>query len=176
MKKLPELSAVKLITADFKFPIKKLFYQNKDHQTVYDVIEHPGSAIIIPVTGQGNIIAIKQFRYAVNRELIELPAGTLDAGEEPLTCAQREIMEETGYAAGKFTYLGEILPGPGLINEVQHVFLAEELYPQKLAGDDDEIIENLELSREDFIDKIKNGEIVDAKSIAAFYKYLLGAY
>ena len=109
-------------------------------ETIYDIIDHPGAVTIIPVDKDGNIYFVRQFRPATGEVLLELPAGTLEKGEDPLDCAAREIQEETGFAARKFTSLGAVWLAPGYSTEYLHFFLATDLYSSSKAGDEDEFI------------------------------------
>lgn len=149
-------------------------------KTIQETIEHPGAVVILPILRRNadlneprdatTIVCISQYRHAIKREIIELPAGTIEAGELPLECARREIQEEIGYAAREMTPLGCIYPAPGFCDEVQHLFIASELYPQRLGCDEDEEITVVILTALEFEDKVASGEIVDAKSLAVFFK------
>jgi ADP-ribose pyrophosphatase len=133
---------------------------------VYDIIDHPGAVTIIPLDEQGQILFIRQFRPATGEVLLELPAGTLEKGEEPQHCAEREIREETGYAAREFTRLGGLWLAPGYSGEYLHFFLAQDLYLSHADGDDDEFIavEKIPVARA--IAMAQSGEIHDGKSLA----------
>jgi ADP-ribose pyrophosphatase len=133
---------------------------------VYDIIDHPGAVTIIPLNEQGDVLFIRQYRPATGEVLLELPAGTLEKGEEPLHCAQREIREETGYAATQMTPLGGLWLAPGYSSEYLHYFLAEGLYPSHADGDDDEFISVENIPYEHAIRMALNGEIRDGKSLA----------
>lgn len=130
-----------------------------------EVIRHPGAAAMVPVFDDGQIGLIKQFRHAVNDFLWEIPAGTLEARETPLECAQRELIEEIGYQANDFKKLAEILPAPGYTDECIHVFLATGLTPAKQDLDDDEVLELHPTAFDRAIHMILEGKIRDAKSI-----------
>jgi ADP-ribose pyrophosphatase len=146
-------------------------------RSVQETIEHPGAVVILPILRQlsadralTSIICISQYRHSIQRDIIELPAGTIEAGEAPLECANREIQEEIGYAARGMMPLGYIYPAPGFCNEVQHLFVATELYPQRLACDADEEIKVVELTAVEFEKRVASGEIIDGKSLATFFK------
>lgn len=136
------------------------------------IIRHPGAAAIVPLTGNGEILMLKQYRHAVGRYWWEIPAGTLNNGEEPMACAQRELTEETGYTARIWDSLGVVSPVPGYSDERIHIFLARELSRAHQNLDFDEIIEVHPLPISDVVDRIMNGEIEDAKSIAAIFRAL----
>lgn len=129
-------------------------------------IVHPGAVVVMPVFSDGTVLAIRQYRHPLRKTILEFPAGTLGKGEAPLDCAKREIREETGYGAGSWQELGIIYPGPGICSEVQHLFLAGDLAPDRLAGDEDEVIEVQRFTVPQIEDAIRDGTLSDAKSIA----------
>ncbi len=133
--------------------------------TQVDRIEHPGAALIIPFITKTDIVFLKQYRIVFEQEFLELPAGTLDKGEAPLSCARRELMEETGFKAGRMTKLGKICPVPGYSNEVIHLYKAEALRPAEAEKDEDEMIETVVFSRQEVRDLFNKGRICDAKTI-----------
>jgi len=94
-----------------------------------EVIHHNGGAVILPITNDGKLILIKQFRYPLQEVLVEAPAGKLEIGEEPLACATRELTEETGYTAKNITALGKISTTPGFCDEILYLYLAQNLTP-----------------------------------------------
>ena len=128
-------------------------------------INHPGAVCIIPILPDGNLCLIRQYRYGPRDEFIEIPAGKLDAGEDPLVCAKRELKEEIGYIAGKFTFLTNIYPAIGFSNEKMWMYLAEDLQLSNQSLDQDEFLELLPLSLEEAIDLINQGKITDVKTI-----------
>jgi ADP-ribose pyrophosphatase len=131
-----------------------------------DVIEHVGAVTILPVDDVGRILFVRQYRHAAGRELLELPAGTLNAGEPPEACALREIREETGFAAGKLVKLGEFFLAPGYSTEYMVVFLATQLRHDPLPGDQDEFITLQAFSIEQAYKMAQGGELMDGKSLA----------
>ncbi len=137
-----------------------------------EVIDHPGAVVIVPVDGEGRFLWVKQHRYAAGRDLLELPAGTLEAGEEPEACARRELAEETGFAAAAWRRLGGFFSAPGFCTEYLHAFLATDLTPKSAEGDEDEELEVVPLSLDESLDRIDAGEVEDAKSIASILLYL----
>ena len=128
-------------------------------------INHPGAACIIPVLSDGRLALIKQYRYPVKSIMIELPAGKLDAGEDPEECAVRELEEEIGYSAGKLTFVSKIHPAIGFANEEMWIFLAENLIKSQKNTDRDEFVELIPTSIKDSVKMVWNGTITDAKTI-----------
>ncbi len=135
--------------------------------TRVEMIEHPGAALIIPFITSRKIIMLRQYRAVLGSYLYELPAGTLEKGEKPLSCAQRELAEETGYGAKKLTRLGKIIPVPGYSDEVIHIFKAEGLTRQDAVKDVDEIIQTFLMSRQEVLNQFRKGKVVDGKTICA---------
>ncbi len=139
-------------------------------QTHYDVIEHHGSVVVLPVDEAGNLVLVRQYRHAIGQELLELPAGTLDhPGESPLACAQREIREETGLAAQTWQALGSFYLVPGYSTEKMHVFLATDLYPSPLQPDEYEFLQVERIPLGEIWQRVARGDLPDAKSLAALY-------
>jgi ADP-ribose pyrophosphatase len=137
-----------------------------------EVVEHPGAVVIVPVDNEGRILWERQYRYAANRYLMELPAGTLEVGEDPEVCARRELIEEVGFAGGDWKLLGRYYTAPGFCTEYMHCFLATNLTPEYAAGDDDEEIEVVPLTFDETMKLIDDGGVEDAKSLAAMHLYL----
>lgn len=137
------------------------------HSTHLDIVEHPGAVTILPVDAEGRILFVRQYRHATGKELLELPAGTLDEGEQPDNCALREIREETGFAAGKLIKLGEFYLAPGYSTEYMVVYLAKELQHDPLPVDQDEFITLQAIPIEQAYDLALNGGLQDGKSLAA---------
>jgi ADP-ribose pyrophosphatase len=130
-----------------------------------EVIRHPGAAAMVPLLDDGNVVLVKQHRHAVNDYLWEIPAGTLEPHEEPVACARRELIEETGYEATNFDKLTEILPAPGYTDEHIHIFLATGLTLGEQRLEDDEVLTVQPTPFDKAIEMIKTGEIQDAKTI-----------
>ena len=124
--------------------------------------------LIVPFFTPTKVILLRQFRPVINAYIFELPAGTLEKGEQPLACARREIIEETGYAARKFTRLGIIYPVPGYSTEKITMFKADELTERGMACEADEVIETVMVTKKMVRDLFKTGKIIDAKTICAF--------
>jgi len=130
-----------------------------------EVVRHPGAAAMVPLLDDGNVVLVKQHRHAVNNYLWEIPAGTLEPDEEPVACARRELIEETGYEANNFDKLTEILPAPGYTDESIHIFLVTGLNAVGQKLEDDEILTVQPTPFDKAIEMIKTGEIQDAKTI-----------
>ena len=145
----------------------------------FGVIKHPGASLAVPLLGDGRVVILRQYRFAVATRLLEFPAGTLDPGETPLSTMQRELQEEAGYSAARWDPLGAMLPCPGYSDEVIHLFLARGLSPleQPSAGDDDEDLEVLLMEPAELDGVLASGdEYLDGKSVTAWLraKQLLG--
>lgn len=137
----------------------------------WDIVTHPGAVVVLPVTDQGKVILVKQWRRAVQKILLELPAGTLEENENPELCAQRELQEETGYRADEMISLGGFYSAPGFCSEYLHFFLARGLKESFLEADGDEAIDLYIASFDEVWKLVKTGEIQDAKTIAGVAKY-----
>jgi ADP-ribose pyrophosphatase len=135
-------------------------------EIVRDVIEHRGAAVILPLLDDGRVILIRNVRRTVGKVLWELPAGTLEPGEDPEVCAAREVEEETGYRAGTLTPLTSFYASPGILDERMHGFLATDLKPSHQSLDADEEIEVFPIPQWQVRDMLKGGHIEDGKTIA----------
>ncbi|MDA3860733.1 MAG: NUDIX hydrolase [Melioribacteraceae bacterium] len=137
-----------------------------------EVIQHNGGAVILPITNDGKLVLIKQFRYPLQEVLVEAPAGKLEIGEDPLVCATRELTEETGYTANKVTPLGKISTTPGFCDEILYLYLAQDLTAGNHNREEGEYgMEMFEYSINAVDEMIRNGEIIDSKTIAVIYHY-----
>ncbi len=141
-------------------------------QTItHTTIHHPGAAVILPITDSGEVVMVNQFRASLNKWLLELPAGTREADEDPLSCAQRELEEETGFSAQTYTSLGQVTPLAGFCDEIQYLFIAQQLTKtNRYEYDEDEVIEVVTLPIKALEEKIIDGTITDAKTIACLSK------
>jgi len=150
------------------FNVKEVELALPDNRTqIYQLVDHPDSVTILPLDENGYIWFVKQFRIGSQSCLLELPAGVLEPGEDPLECARREIREEIGMGARKFTKLGAYYLAPGYCSECNHAFLAEELFPSPLMHDDDEFLEIEKYKNTKAYELTKQGKIIDGKSLAA---------
>jgi len=137
--------------------------------TAREIVEHPGAAAIIPILDNGKLLVVKQYRAATRRELMEIPAGTLEPSESPISCAKRELIEETGYAAKRIRKLFSCYLAPGYSTEKIHFFLATRIVPAKGRQEEDELIATQTINLREALRAIERGKIQDAKTISALY-------
>jgi ADP-ribose pyrophosphatase len=130
-----------------------------------EVVEHKGAVCVVPLLDHEQVVMVKQYRQPVGKVLLELPAGTLDKGEDPEECARRELVEEVGYYPQKLTKMFHSYLAPGYSTEMLHTYLAEDLQPTSENRDADEFIEVVTVNLRQAVDMIRSGEIIDAKSI-----------
>jgi ADP-ribose pyrophosphatase len=150
------------------FEVRRDHLRTPDGRTVkYDIIEHTGSVILIPVDDEGQMHFVRQYRHAAKIELLELPAGTLEPGEPPAEAAAREIREETGMEAETLVEIGAFYLAPGYSTELMHVFLATNLKYNPLEADADEFLSVEKIPVAEALRQAENGEMQDAKSLAA---------
>lgn len=135
--------------------------------TRQSLLDHKPTVAAVPVLPDGKIILLKQYRPAVGDYLIEIPAGNMDDGESPEQCVKRELAEETGYSCRKLVkiYEGYLVPGYG--NEYMYFYLASDLYPSDLPGDEDEVIERFSTTLDEALAMMERGEIKDSKTALA---------
>jgi ADP-ribose pyrophosphatase len=131
----------------------------------FEIVDHRDAVTILPLDADGNVWFVRQYRHAVEADLLELPAGVSEANEPPEISAQRELQEEIGMAAGQLEKLGSFWLAPGYSTEYMHVFLARELYPSSLPADEDEAIEIVKLPWAEAITLAERGEFKDSKSL-----------
>ena len=136
-----------------------------------EICEHLGGVGVLPIDREGNVIPVRQFRYAFDAELLEIPAGKMDHGpEDAAECGKRELKEETGCTAGRFVPLGAMYPSPGFLTEVTYLFAALDLEEGEMQPDEDEFVEVVRLPLAEVAAMIERDEIRDAKTIAAMYR------
>ncbi len=136
-------------------------------ETKFEIIEHGGSVIVVPVDEHGDMYFVRQYRHAAGKYLLELPAGTRDGDEPYEACAAREIREETGMEAGKLQKVGEFFLAPGYSSEFMEVYLATDLKHNPLEADEDEFLTVEKYPLRQAIEMAERGEMPDAKSLAA---------
>ncbi len=135
-----------------------------------EVVEHNGGVCVVPLTDNNEVITVRQFRYPYMEVIKEIPAGKRDGNEDPLTCGIRELREETGCAAERFIYLGELYPSPGYCDEIIHMYAALGLSFGETDPDEDEFLQVEKFPIEDLVNEIIAGKIKDAKTQAAILK------
>lgn len=167
-----------IVSSEIKYSGKRLSLRNdtvdcgKDGLIIREVVEHPGAVVILPLLGDERLVLIRQYRHPIGAPLYEFPAGTLEAGEAPHVCADRELTEEANYRAGSLLPLGHLYPAPGFCNEKQYLFLATDLTLEQGNPDPGEIIETEYFSVSQFKKMVIDGLITDAKSISIFSRAL----
>lgn len=134
-----------------------------------EYILHPGAVVVIPLLENNHVILERQFRYPLRQDFYELPAGKLDEGETALVCGQRELLEETGYSATKWRFVGTIHPCIGYSNESMSLFLAQELSLGMHQRDGDEFLEVFALHLSEAIEWVRSGRITDAKTVIGLF-------
>lgn len=133
--------------------------------TKREVVEHSGGVGVVAITDEDKIVLVKQYRQAISKEMLEIPAGKLELNEEPRITAIRELKEETGYSTDNLKYITEFYPTPGYCNEKIHVYMADKLKPGEQDLDEHEYVEVIEMPFDEAYEKTLNGEISDAKTI-----------
>lgn len=169
---------IKRLNRELKFKGRIIdFYQDTmeidgDRTVVWDFIKHKGAAAVVPVTEDGRILMVRQYRNALDRYTLEIPAGALDAEDEPgMDCASRELEEETGYRSEKLEWLITLRTTVAFCNERIEVYVARDLIPSKQHLDEDEFIDLKAYSLEELKEKIFAGEIEDGKTVASLMAY-----
>ena len=137
----------------------------------YELIKHPGAVAVIPIAANGDLILIKQWRYAAQQVMIELPAGLLESGEPPIECAQRELREEIGMRAKVMTSIGGFFTAPGFCNEYIHLFVAKELTCDPLVAEDTDSIDQMSMPLEKILKIIETGGILNSITMTALFRY-----
>lgn len=157
-----------------------LFSVTWDHATDPDgfeiqrgIVHHPGSAVIMPVDTKKRVLLVKQYRLPARRFLWELPAGKIDAGETPMQAAKRELKEETGCKAKKWSKLAEFYPSPGFLAEKMTIYLAQDLVEGEATPMEDERIEKQWFSPKEIEEMLRGGKILDAKTNIGFLRWRL---
>lgn len=141
-------------------------------ESIREIIEHPECIVVIPVDKEDNVLLVKQYRKPVEKELLEVPAGGIDEGEDIETAVRREMQEETGYLPQKLVKLGGFYSAPGFCTEYLHLYLATDLTPSRLFAEDTEGIELVKIPVSGIKELLASGEVCDAKSFAGLYMYL----
>lgn len=139
-------------------------------ESTREVVKHPGGVGIAALTENGEVLLVNQFRYPYKSEILEIPAGKLNPGEDPLECGKRELHEETGASAAEYISLGKLLPSPGYTNEIIHLYLAKGLTYGKQQPDEDEFLDVVKLPLEKAVQMVMSGELKDSKTQVALLK------
>ena len=137
----------------------------RGQEIIRETIKHPGAVVVVPVLDDGRIVFVRQYRRAIEKEILELPAGTLEPGERKDLCARRELQEETGWKAKTMTQLGQFYAAPGFISEQMTLFMARGLSPAKACPEPDELLRPVILSLKSALKRVHSGAICDAKTI-----------
>ncbi len=130
-----------------------------------EVVEHKGAVAVVPITSEGEVLMVRQYRHPVEEILLEIPAGKLDANEPPDECVKRELLEETGMVAGSLEKLFSFYSSPGFSNEILHIYVAKDLVYQGQRLDEDEFVELEKIPLNKAKEMIIQGKIKDAKTI-----------
>lgn len=130
-----------------------------------DVVRHPGASAVVALTETGKIVLVRQYRTALDRVTVEIPAGKLDPGEDPLDCARRELREETGFTPGRIRYLTSIASSCGFSDEIIHIYLATQLEFEGASPDEDEFVNVDLVPLTELVDAVLDGKIEDAKTV-----------
>lgn len=135
-----------------------------------EVVEHPGGVLVIPVDAEGYVYCVRQFRYPIGEHLLEVPAGKLEPGEEPFSCAVRELLEETGISAETYTDLGKIYSSPGYSKEVLYIYMARDLSFGEARPDEGEFLDVEKIHIDRLHSMVMDNMIPDGKSAIAIMK------
>lgn len=139
-----------------------------------EMVRHPGASAVVPMKNDGTVVLIKQFRHAAGGFIYEIPAGKLNPGEDPKSCAARELEEEIGYKAGTLELLSSIFTAPGFTDEVIHIYRATGMTKGQQHLDRDEVLEVVEMSLYEAIEMIRTGAIRDAKTMVGLQSVFIG--
>jgi len=154
-----------------RLEIHHLEDQDTGKRTRREIVVHPGAVVVLAFRGDNEILLIRNRRYAVDQTLLELPAGTLEKGEDPMNCAGRELLEETGHLAGRLVPMGSFYTSPGILSEKMYAFAAYDLEAQETSLDEGEEIELAPVAFDEAIELIRTGDIRDGKTIATILMY-----
>ncbi|MBQ7907089.1 MAG: NUDIX hydrolase [Clostridia bacterium] len=158
----------------FDGKIVKLFVDTvqlpNGNEATREIVRHPGAVCVVPVTDDGQVIMVRQFRYPFEQVLLEIPAGKLEPGEDPLEAVKRELEEESGAVAGKIQHIGELYTTVAIFDEKIQIYLTTDLTFKDSHPDEDEFVEVTKIPLDTLVTMIMNGEIKDAKTQIAILK------
>lgn len=140
-----------------------------------EIVTHPGAVAVMAITDDNRLVVVRQFRKPLERTIVEIPAGKLEPGEEPVVCAHRELEEETGYTTQTMQHVASCYTSPGFANEIIHLYRTNGLIAGEAKPDEDEFVELMHITIEEAQQLIAAGEICDAKTIMAVYAWQLEA-
>jgi ADP-ribose pyrophosphatase len=166
-----EILSSEIVFRGRAFQIQHEVIQRPNGPQTYDTVHHIGAVAMVPLDADGKILFVRQYRHAARRRLLELPAGTLEEGEPVEDTAQREMREEVGMAPGKLTKLAEFFLAPGYSTERMHIYVAEQLSPEKLPGDEDEDLAIERHTLDEAFAFMQSGEIEDAKTMLGLFLF-----
>jgi ADP-ribose pyrophosphatase len=135
--------------------------------TTREYLHHPGAIAVVPLLDNGDVVMVKQFRYATGSVVLEIPAGKLEPGEDPLDAARRELIEEISFEPGQMIHLTSVWTTPGFTDEIIHLYLAKDLKPCPGQMDADEFLETVTLSKAELLAYLNNPEVIDGKTALA---------
>ena len=162
-----KISSTKIFEGVFINLYKDEVLTADNQKSVREYFKHPGAVVILPFLSERNLLIERQWRYPIKQDILEFPAGKIDRGERPLVTAKRELLEETGYIAKRWCKLGELLPVPAYSDEKIFLFCAKDLIRQsEQKTEPGECINLVDITVEEFLSKVQNLEIIDAKTIA----------
>lgn len=136
-----------------------------------ELVRHPGAVAVLPLTEHNRLVVVEQFRKPLEKVIVEIPAGKLEQDEAPLQCAKRELREETGYTADKWSHLVSFYTSPGFADEEIHLYVAEHLHAGPKQTDEDEFVNVREITLDEAFHLIETKDICDAKTVAAVYAW-----
>lgn len=149
--------------------LDRVVLQNGEH-SLREVVEHPGGVTVLPMDENGYVSCVRQYRYPIGEHILEVPAGKLETGENPLDCAVRELSEETGITADEFVDLGKIYPSPGYCKETLYIFLARGLHYGEAHPDENEFLDVEKIHIDELFRMVMANELADAKTVIAILK------
>lgn len=167
----PRLVEERLLCRGRRYALAQRVIEYRGVRAVRDVLLHPGAVVILPLLDGDRVVMLRQYRPGPLEWLYELPAGTVEEGEDPEETARRELVEETGYEAGRLRLLFKVYPSPGVSTEVMYMYLAEDLRYVGARPEKGEFLETVVLGLDEAVDMVRRGEIVDGKTVMLLLYY-----